>query len=283
MLSEAVPTVADLRRARRIVDCHLHVIGDGIAHPYVAAPAYAPTAAPLDTLLAMHERSGIGRAVLVQVSVHGTDNSLMIEALRRGGRRFRGVAVVEAAPSDAMVRALADAGVVGLRLNLVQGGGPGLAALDRQAALCRDLGWHLQLFGDGRALPDLAARLGRLPCPVVLDHFGGVPAALGRSHAGFEALLGLVRDGAWVKLSGPYRVSSQIRGFDDTVASGRDLIAAAPRRCVWGTDWPHVAAGAAQVDIERLLALVQPMAGAAAEALLVTNAERLYGFDAIAG
>ena len=278
MLSEAAATLAGLQRSRRIIDCHLHVIGDGVAHSYAADAAYRPSPAPLDRLLAMHGQHGIGRAVLVQVSVHGTDNSLMVDALRQGAGRFRGVAVVGPAPKEALLAELAAAGVVGLRLNLAHGGGPGLDGLSRYGALCGELGWHLQLFADGETLPDLARRLDRLRCPLVLDHFGGVPASLGQSHPAARALLDLVRAGAWVKLSGPYRVSAQTRGFEDTIEVGQDLLAAAPDRCLWGTDWPHVASGGAEIALDRLIGLVPRMAGSQAEALLVTNAERLYGF-----
>ena len=278
MLSGAEAVLARLTRSRRIIDCHLHVIGDGIAHPYVADAAYRPSPAPLDRLLAMHSEHGIGRAVLVQVSVHGTDNGLMVDALRQSAGRFRGVAVVGPAPDEPLLAGLAAAGVVGLRLNLAHGGGPGLDSLERTGAICRELGWHLQLFADGRTLPSLAGRLQRLRCPLVFDHFGGVPAAFGRSHPAAGVLLDLVRAGAWVKLSGPYRVSAQTGGFEDTIGFGQDLLAAGPERCLWGTDWPHVASGGADIGLDALIGLVPRMAGEHTEALLVTNAERLYGF-----
>lgn len=63
--------------------------------------------------------------VLVQVSVHGTDNSPLLEMLAAHPGRLRGVAVVSPGTSDATLSALHEAGVAGLRMNSVSGGGIG--------------------------------------------------------------------------------------------------------------------------------------------------------------
>ena len=61
------------------------------------------------------------------------------------------------------------------------------------------------------------------------------------SATGFQALLRLLRGGrAWVKFTGPYRISSQLLPHADTVAFAHALLEAAPDRIVWGSDWPHV-------------------------------------------
>lgn len=263
-----------------IVDAHAHVIGDEAAHPSAAAAAYRAPPATLDALIAVHDRFGVTHGVLVQVSLHGTDNGLMVDALRRTPGRFRGVAVVDVAVGDADLRALGEAGVVGLRLNLAHGGGPGEGGLDRYGAICREMGWHLQVFAGGGVLTGLSPRLLDQAVPLVLDHFGGVSTDRGLASPEFEAVLGLVRDGAWVKLSGPYRVSREVAGFADTVPFGRALLRAAPDRCLWGTDWPHVASAGKAIDVGRLLALADATAETARErsALLFANAARLYGF-----
>jgi 2-pyrone-4,6-dicarboxylate lactonase len=64
----------------------------------------------------------------------------------------------------------------------------------------------------------------------------------GESRRGFQALLRLLRAGrAFVKFTGPYRISSQTLPHADIQAFAHALLAAAPERIVWGTDWPHVA------------------------------------------
>ena len=49
----------------------------------------------------------------------------------------------------------------------------------------------------------------------------------------------LRRENFWVLLSNGARMSAQASGWDDVVPIGRELYAAAPDRCLFGTDWPH--------------------------------------------
>jgi predicted TIM-barrel fold metal-dependent hydrolase len=264
-----------------IVDSHLHVIGDGKTFPYRADRAYEPPYAAVEELLAFHQQHDITRAVLVQTSVYGDDNGLLLEALQQHRERFRGVAVTGPAPGDKVLMALADSLVVGLRLNLMHGGGPEISQLERYAAVCRDAGFHLQIYVNGLLLPELAPILRRLPVTIVFDHFGGIPASLTASdHPALDALAGLLGDGAWVKLSAPYRVSEQQDGFRDVIPLGRKLIEIAPQRCVWGSDWPHVATSQTVVSTE-LLALMNEIAlePEQREAVFVHNPKRLYGFE----
>ena len=259
------------------VDTHAHVIGPP---PYVATRSYTPPPASPDAYLAMLDATGMTHGVLVQVSVHGTDNRLMADTVRAHRGRLRGIAV---APPDWPARdyqALRDAGVVGLRLNTLYGGGVGTAELERTGALCRDLGWHLQLLLDARDLPELAPRLRRLPVPVVVDHMGHFPAALGVGSPGFQALLSLVREGAWVKLSGAYRLADA--PWAETGALAQALHAAAPGRCVWGSDWPHVSHWGKMMNVGALLDLLGTWLPdeAARWAVLVDNPRRLYRFGA---
>lgn len=271
-----------LQRKTGIIDCHLHVIGDGKDFPYAANRAYDPPYAPLEQLLSLHERLGVSHAVLVQVSVYGTDNGLLLDTLWRYPARFRGVAVTGPSPRDGELAVLRDAGVVGLRLNLMHGGGPGLSQLRRYADVCRDGGFHLQLYLDGRLLADLRQEISSLNVPVVFDHFGGIPAemAIDPKHSVVDALTGLLSDGAWVKLSAPYRVSSLSSGNADVVSLGRQLLRAAPTRCVWGSDWPHVATDKV-IQEDQLLKIVEDITLDQNErtAILFDNAKQLYGFE----
>ena len=78
-------------------------------------------------------------------------------------------------------------------------------ALARRVA---PLGWHIQIYADGDKMLAIAPLLARLPVQVVIDHCGGVMAALGTRHPQFQALLRLMDSGrAWMKVCG-YRVSS---------------------------------------------------------------------------
>lgn len=262
------------------VDTHAHVIGAPPDYPYVEARSFtAPPATPA-AYLAMLDATGMTYGVLVQISMHGTDNRLLTGTLRANRRRLKGIGVVELGLADKAYRELAAAGVVGLRLNVLYGGGMGLDKLESYGALCRELGWHLQLLIDARTLPPLAARIAKLPVPVVVDHMGHFPASAGVDDPGFQALIGLVRDGAWVKISGAYRLTVEGPPYRDTIPIARALVEVAPERCVWGSDWPHVANWAHMMNVGDLLDLLTDWVpdAAARKRVLVDNPAKLYGF-----
>ncbi len=264
------------------VDTHAHVIGAPPAYPFVPERSYTPPPAPLDRYLAMLDATGMAHGVLVQVSVHGTDNRLMLDALRAEPQRLRGIAVIPLGLPDRDHRALKDEGVVGLRLNVLYGGGIGFDAVETYAALCRDWGWHLQFLLDARHLPPVASRLAKLPVPVVFDHMGHFPTTEGVDSQGFQTLLALVRDGAWVKLQGAYRNSVEGPPYRDTIPFARALSDAAPDRCLWGSDWPNVSNWGPMPNVGDLLDLMADWVPDAERRrrLFVDNPHRLYGFGA---
>jgi len=223
-------------------DTHAHVIANDPDYPWVPERSYSAPAATPEAYLAMLAAQGMARGVLVQVSIHGTDNRYMVAALRANPERLRGIAVVAPDVSDAQLQALHDAGVRGLRLNVLFGGGVGLAAMHTLASRIAPMGWHLQFLIDVNQLEVATLRqLARLPCPGVIDHMGYVRAEKGVDDPGFQRLLGLVNDaGFWAKLSGAYRISSDHDAYADVTPLAQTLVAAAPDRMLWGSDWPHV-------------------------------------------
>lgn len=265
---------------RGAVDTHAHVIGQPPAHPFVADRSYTPEPATPESYLAMLDATGMSYGVLVQVSVHGTDNRLMVETLKAHPDRLRGIAVIPLGLPDKELAALKDAGVVGLRLNILYGGGVGFEQLDDYAALAAEMGWHLQFLIDAGDLPALAPKLAKLPVPFVVDHWGHFPVSRGIADPGFQTLVSLVRDGAWVKLSGAYRNTVEGPPYADTIPFARLLHQAAPERCVWGSDWPHVAHWQHMMNVGDLLDLLADWVPdpAARNRVLTDNAHRLYGF-----
>lgn len=268
-------------------DAHAHVVSaDSRAYPVVADRSYTPVPTPASDYLAMLDATGMARGVLVQISVYGTDNRYMVEVLRRHPTRLRGIAVVAPDVSEKELTALHDAGVRGLRLNVLFGGGIGFDAMETLAKKIEQMGWHLQLLADARQFVDLMPRLTKLTLPVVVDHMGHMPVELGTGHAAFKAMKHLmVNHGWWAKLSGAYRVSRQdAHGQHDVRAAevtawAQALVDAAPDRLVYGSDWPHVAtrpmpdAGV----LRNLLATWIPDERTRHK-VLVDNPERLYQF-----
>ena len=54
--------------------------------------ALPPPDAPLEDFRALHRKLGIGRAVIVNASVHGTDNRVALDAIAVSNGTFRAVA-----------------------------------------------------------------------------------------------------------------------------------------------------------------------------------------------
>jgi predicted TIM-barrel fold metal-dependent hydrolase len=264
------------------IDTHAHVIGLPPTYPFVATRSYTPPEATPEAYLRMLDATGMTYGVLVQVSVHGTDNRLLVETLKQHPQRLRGIAVVPLGLPDASYEALREAGVVGLRLNVLYGGGIGFDEVDRYGALARELGWHLQFLVDAKDLTPMASRLARLPVPFVVDHMGHFPTSRGTGDPGFQTLVSLVRDGAWVKLSGAYRLTVEGPPYRDTIPFARQLHEAAPERCVWGSDWPHVSHWGQMMNVGDLLDLLADWVpdDEARRRVLVDNPARLYGFGA---
>lgn len=261
------------------VDTHAHVIGLPPEYPFIDGRSYTPPEAKPADYLAMLDATGMTYGVLIQVSVHGTDDRLMRETLRAHPQRLRGISVMPLGlPPSAYEQAKAD-GVVGLRLNALYGGGIAFDGLADYEALARDMGWHLQFLLDVRELPAIAPRLSRLKVPFIVDHMGHFPASQGVDLPGFQTLVGLVRDGGWVKLSGAYRLADA-PPYAETTPLAQALAEAAPDRCVWGSDWPHVANWNTMMNVGDLLdtlAIWVPDE-VLRRRILVDHPHQLYGF-----
>lgn len=224
-------------------DAHCHVFGPAARFPFSADRSYTPPDSGLEDFERLQERLGLSRAVFVQASCHGTDNAAMVDALRRGNGRYAGVAMIDESFTNAEIAALHAAGVRGTRFNFVKhlGGAPDLDVFWRLVEQVQPHGWHIVLHFDAKDLPEYADLLDRMPCPFVIDHMARVPTADGIEQQPFQTLLDLMRDErAWVKISGAERLTADgPPPYDDVVPFARALVAAAPGRVLWGTDWPH--------------------------------------------
>ena len=264
-------------------DAHCHVFGPARRFPFAPNRAYTPPDAGVEAFQSLQHRLGLSRAVLVQASCHGTDNAALVDALARGQGRYAGVAMVDESFALDDLRRLHDAGVRGARFNFVRHlGGGDFGAFERIAERVAPLGWHMVVHLDAKDLPDTAGILRRLPCPFVIDHMARVRATDGLDQAPFQALLELMADErAWVKVCGAERVSADGHPpYGDVVSYARALIAAAPDRVLWGTDWPHpnVRHMPDDGDLVDLLAEFAPDESIR-NRLLVANPEHLYGFS----
>jgi predicted TIM-barrel fold metal-dependent hydrolase len=222
-------------------DCHLHIFGPPARYPYVPERKYTPPDATPAAYRHLADTLGITRVVVVQASVYGFDNTRLLDALPEIGLAARAVVVVPAAVTDAELDRMHEAGVRGVRIIATHGGGPLLDDLETLAARIAARGWHVQFMLSPEQLLALEPRLAALPCPFVIDHFAGIPAASGITQPAFQALLRLMRTAhGWAKLSAAYHGSSEPPPYADLAPFAAALIATAPDRLVWGSDWPHV-------------------------------------------
>jgi 2-pyrone-4,6-dicarboxylate lactonase len=268
-------------------DCHAHVSGPPTTYPLESARLYSPAGSTAADYRKMLKTIGAQRAVLVQPSFYGRDNSAMLDAIRESPATFRGVAVVDGAVCKNEFARLHAAGIRGVRFNIVdQREAKGVFPHDLIKTLSHrlaDLGWHVELLLHVDEFPQIDALVAGLPVDVVLAHMGYPQARGGRTSDGFRSLLRLLeRRKAWVKLTGPYRISALELPYDDIGPMVRDIVAAAADRLVWGSDWPHVRASWStrmpnDGDLVDLLATWVPDANTR-HRILVRNPEQLYGF-----
>ena len=270
------------------MDCHAHICGPASQYDYFDARIYTPPDSLLPDYRKMLDTLGVTRAVLIQPSVYGTDNSAMLDAMKTAPDKLRGVAVVEDDVSSAELERMHKAGVRGVRVNIVdvKDRKPGtlpLADLTKLAAKVKPFGWHMEFLMHVDEFPELDRMLADFPVETVYGHLGYMKTDRGTGDPGFQALLRLMKAGrAWVKLTGPYRISSQPLPYIDTNEYAHALLAAAPSQVVWGSDWPHVMVKSAMPndgDLADMLGAWVPDQ-ATLKRVLVDNPARLYDFGA---
>jgi predicted TIM-barrel fold metal-dependent hydrolase len=278
-------------------DCHTHIFGDPRRFPFTPERVYTPQPASIEEMRRLHRTLHTSRVVIVQPSVYGTDNACTLDAIKRLGSGARGVAVIDDMTPDTALDEMGRSGIRGIRINLETAGqtDPAVGGQRLRAAIGRikDRNWHIQVYTRLSVIDRLADQISASPVPIVIDHFGGAQASLGVRQPGFEALVNLVRAGAaYVKISGSYRSSNQPPDYPDVAPLAKALIAANPRRILWGTDWPHPdssqVAGRKATDVAPLLQIddgrvfnqlaVWAPDTALRKIILVENPARLYGF-----
>ncbi len=264
-------------------DAHMHVFGPQDRYPRVPHPHYTlPDGDLAHFQQKLMPALGVERFVIVQPSYYGVDNRCLVDALARAGEAARGVVMVEADVSVAELERLDAAGVRGVRLDLFKRAREPAADIrayiSAMAAKVRPLGWHLQFYAPGYVVRDLLDFFGGLEVDHVIDHMGYMLEEDGLTEADFSRLLDRLRTGAtWLKLSAPYRLA-KTRGYGAVEGVAKAIVATAPDKAIWGSDWPHIPGS--DRDTGELLNLLPVWAPAEEDrrAILVDNPRRLFGF-----
>jgi predicted TIM-barrel fold metal-dependent hydrolase len=264
-------------------DCHSHVIGDPARYPFTANRSFTPAVASHGAFRAMLDTLGIDRMVIVQPSVYGLDNSCTLDAIAAlGVDRCRGVAAIEATLDQKILRAMDQGGIRAARFITTAKGGTGLDQFRAVAEHIAPVGWHLEMYTDAKIWRELTPTVKSLPIQFVIDHMGKLPANADPDSEDFRGILALLDTGkCWIKLCG-YRNSVAGHPYKDVAGLARRLIAHAPERCVWGTDWPHTNLKTYMPDDGELLDLLHEWAPdeKTRHRILVDNPARLYRFAA---
>lgn len=262
------------------IDTHAHIFRQDL--PMVANRRYSPHYdALVEQYLAHLDAHGLSHGVLIQPSFLGTDNGFMVEALRLYPERLRGVAVVDVAITDAELDALAAAGVVGIRLNLIgkelqdYSGAAWSALFERLARR----GWQVEIQ---RGIDDLAQIVPAIVASgvnLVIDHFGLPAGGIDAHNPDHQAFLQLLGDSrVWLKVSAAYRSNTDPVQCAAVLAQVR-AAAGGIERFLWGSDWPNTQFED-RTDYAEQFELIEALLPDAVERhqVLVANPARLFGF-----
>ena len=247
-MQEMVKFRADTRRPKEMPppgswDCQAHICGPLERYPARAGASYVPDVeADADAAERMHKALGLEHGVFVQATVYGTDNRVLVDALR-GRPHYRGIIVMDDTVTDRELLRMHEAGVRGARfnfwkkLNIV----PSPEMFERSIARISEYGWHARIHAVGPEWLELKELLSKPKITMVIDHMGHPDVRAGVDQPAAQLLREfLKRENWWVMVSNPDRFSESEQVWDDVIPFARSFIEAAPDRAIWSTDWPHV-------------------------------------------
>lgn len=222
-------------------DCHHHIY-DTARFP-ATSPGAEPNARVTEYRL-LQRRIGTTRDVIVTPRPYVTDNRVTLDAIAQFAPNARGVAVIHPTITDAELKALARAGIRGIRFSLAAPVSAAVTTLDMIEPLSKrinELGWHVQINMDPDQIVAAENLWMRLPSPIVFDHMGHIPQPMGMKHPAYPLIRKLVDKGrTWVKLSVTRdNTKDGPPTYADVNKVGQAYVQAAPERMVWGSNWPH--------------------------------------------
>jgi predicted TIM-barrel fold metal-dependent hydrolase len=233
------------------IDAHSHIWTPDTGHYHLAAgfrrANMEPPSFTAEELQAQMKPVGVTRAVLIQMSFYGFDNSYMLDSMKRFPGVFSGVAVIDQnamQPEDEMLR-LKKLGVRGFRI-YPQSQPPerwldveGLrkmfatGAKERLAMCC---------LIDPNSLPALHRACKEFPdTPVVIDHLCRIGVSGTVNEADVKALCDMAQHKqVTVKVSAFYALGKKKPPYLDLAPLVKRVYEAyGPERLMWATDCPY--------------------------------------------
>jgi len=272
-------------------DCQFHIFGDPAKYPLRFDVTFEPPRATFADIRKVLRTMGFERGVIVHTQRYDTDHRLLIDELAglspQERKNFRAIGIVRDDLSDREMERLDAIGVRGARFHLGKRWGQVHApeAVRRSMARVREIGWHARLHISGSDVPDWGDFLRSVKdVTMVIDHMGHLDFALGLDQPSMQWILDRLREeNWWLKLSNGNRDSVMETGWDDAIPYGKEFIAAAPDRMIWGSDWPHTGWRKRRMmndaeTVELLYRYVDHDAELVRK-ILADNPARLHGFD----
>ena len=264
-----------------VCDTHFHVLGPFSRFPLPLDSPYRPNEAPAEAYRKVASVLGISRMVVVQPACYGTDNAVTLSAIQTlGADRTRGIALIDDTATDVELRRLHDGGIRAIRINAISDRSVDAKLIKARAAAVAEFGWHIQLHALPAQIVEYEAALKSLPVDVVIDHCGRIDPRAGQNQLPVAAILRLLDTGrVWIKLIS-YRSLHPDSGKDAMQPFVERFARAAPDKCLWGTDWPHVLTDAPPNTLELLAELYRLIDDEAlARRISNSNGCHLYRFD----
>lgn len=279
------PALAQLARPRftppnGACDCHHHIYD--ARWTYAAEAVLRPPPATVADYRAYQRQLGISRSIIVTPSSYRFNNEPTSDALRQMGDRARGVAVVPLDVPEAELRRLHALGYRGVRVQTAAGNPHTVDAIAPLARRVAPLGWHIQLNLQPAEYAAQEKSLLSLPVTFIVDHMANIPGQDGVKSPAYTTVRRLLDSGrGWVKISAPNSLSqSGPPAYADRSAIALALVAAAPQRCLWGSNWSFPSDNPKPDPVLMLDILAQWVPDAALRhRILVENPEAAYGFD----
>ncbi|USP76408.1 hypothetical protein yc1106_03682 [Curvularia clavata] len=234
-------------------DTHMHVTDP--SYPEAADAEYTPGLHNLSDALSFESTIGTRSIVIVQPSIYGNDNTLLLNALTKlGTKHGRGVVGLDAnTVSFKTLQEWHKLGVRGVRLN-IKSNNVNLTEVQlqtqvkRYAQIIKPLNWVLELYIGMEDLPKLEPIVADLGVTLSIAHFGApnLPPPENRTLPfdpytliGFQSLVNILKGGnTYLKFSGAYRFDKdpEYRGVEGIA---RELLKFAGDRIIFASDWPH--------------------------------------------
>ena len=265
-------------------DCHFHFIGPQAQFPLNPVR-------PFDQLQfedttyedweKMQAATGLSRGLHVQSMMYGRNYESALHAACRYPDRIRTVVIMPWSDiTDRELTVLTDAGIVGARLSWRTEKNLDQRMIDRLDGF----GWQMHyLVRAGELDPAWGETILNTPGEFVLEHAGYPPAEEGPDSKAFDFVMKCLDTGrCWVKLSARFTAQDDFP-FDDTNAFVHKMVAHAPERLLWSSDWPHPQYFKPMVNDVRLVDQMLDWVPdeKTRNMIFVDNPIRAFGFDPV--